>query len=140
MAAHPVDGTAPLMATSFAYFRTTLQALACGCVLALTACATTPPPTAELATARQAVSRASDAHAEQYAAAELARAASLLTQAQAAMANGKEGEARDLALRSAALAELATARSRGAVVGAELEQRRAEVTDLQQRLHREDTP
>jgi len=128
------------MATSFAYFRTTLQALVCGCVLALTACATTPPPTGELAAARQAVSRASDADAEQYAADELARAGSLLAEAQAAMANRREGEARDLALRSTALAELATARSREASVRAELAQRRAEVADLQQRLRREDAP
>lgn len=140
MAMHPVNGTAPLMATSFAYFRTTAQALVCGCVLALTACASTPPPTGELATARQAVSRASDAHAEQYAADELSRAGSLLAQAQAALADRREGEARDLALRSAALAELATARSREAAVRAELEQRRAEVADLQQRLRREDAP
>jgi starvation-inducible outer membrane lipoprotein len=128
------------MATSFAYLRTTLQALACGCVLALTACASTPPPTGELAAARQAVSRASDADAEQYASSELARAGELLAQAQAAMAGGREGEARDLALRSAALADLATARSREASVGAELEQRRAEVADLRQRLRLEDAP
>lgn len=130
----------PPMATSFAYFRTTLQALVCGCVLALTACATTPPPTGELAAARQAVSRASDAHAEQYAADELARAGSLLTQAQAAMADRREGEARELALRSAALADLATARSREAAVRAELEQRRAEVAGLRQRLGMEEAP
>jgi len=128
------------MATSFAYFRTTLQALVCGCVLALTACATTPPPTGELATARQAVARASDADAEQYAAAELASAGSLLTQAQAAMADRRESEARDLALRAAALGDLAYARSRDASVRAELEQRRAEVADLRQRLRLEDAP
>ena len=139
MAAHPVDGTAPLMATSFAYFRTTAQALVCGCVLALTACASTPPPTGELAAARQAVSRASDADADQYAAEELARAGDLLTQAQAAMASRREADARELALRSAALADLATAHSREATVRAELEQRRAEVATLRQRLGMEDS-
>ncbi len=128
------------MATSFAYFRTTLQALVCGCVLALTACATTPPPTGELAAAQQAVSRASDADAEQYAADELARAGSLLTQAQAAMAQRREGEARELALRAAALGDLAAARSREAAVRAELEQRRAEVAGLRERLQLEQTP
>lgn len=128
------------MATSFAYFRTTLQALVCGCVLALTACASTPPPTGEIAAARQAVSRASDADAEQYAADELARAGDLLAQAQAAMADRREGEARELALRSAALADLAAARSREAAVRTELEQRRAEVADLRQRLRLEETP
>lgn len=128
------------MATSFAYFRTTLQALVCGCVLALTACASTPPPTGEIAAARQAVSRASDADAEQYAADELARAGDLLAQAQAAMADRRESEARELALRSAALADLAAARSREAAVRTELEQRRAEVADLRQRLRLEETP
>lgn len=128
------------MATSFAYFRTTLQALVFGCVLALTACATTPPPTGELATARQSVSRASDADAEQYAPTELARAGELLSQAQASMADGREAEARDLALRATALADLALARSRDAAVRAELEQRRAEVADLRQRLQLENAP
>ena len=128
------------MATSFAYFRTTLQALVFGCVLVLTACATTPPPTGELATARQSVSRASDADAEQYAPAELARAGELLSQAQASMADGREAEARDLALRATALADLALARSRDAAARAELEQRRAEVADLRQRLQPENAP
>ena len=112
----------------------------CGCVLALTACATTPPPTGELATARQSVSRAADADAQQYAPAELSRAGELLSQAQASMADGREAEARDLALRATALADLALARSRDAAARAELEQRRAEVADLRQRLQLENAP
>lgn len=127
------------MAASFAQFRFALQALACGCVLALTACASTPPPTGELNAAQQAVSRAADADADQYAATDLSRARALLTQAQGAMAEGREAEARDLALRSAALGGLALARSREAATGAELEQRRAEIADLRQRLRLGDT-
>ena len=126
------------MAASFAQFRFALQALACGCVLALTACASTPPPTGELNAAQQAVSRAADADADQYAGADLTRARSLLTQAQGAMADGREAEARDLALRASALAGLARARSQEAATNAELEQRRAEIADLRQRLRLED--
>lgn len=126
------------MAASFAHFRFALQALVCGCVLALTACASTPPPTTELAAAQQAVSRAADADADQYAPQELARARSLLAQAQSAMAEGLSGDARDFALRAGAVAGLAQARSREATTNAELEQRRAEIAGLRQRLRMED--
>jgi len=126
------------MASSFAHFRTPLQALICGCVLALTACASLPPPTAELNAAQQAVSRAADADADQYAGEDLARARSLLAQAQGALAERREADARDLANRSSALAGLALARSREAATNAELEQRRAEIADLRQRLRLED--
>ncbi|TWG89362.1 uncharacterized protein DUF4398 [Luteimonas sp. J16] len=122
------------MASSFAQFRGTLQALACGCVLALTSCASTPPPTGDINAAQQAVARASDADAEQYAADELARAQRLLAMAQAALAERREGESRDLARRAAALADLAHARSREAVVVAELGQRQAEVARLRDSL------
>lgn len=128
------------MATSFAYFRTLLQALACGCVLALTACVSLPPPTAELNAAQQAVLAAADADADQYASDELSRARALLTQAQTALADRREGDARDLALRTTALAGLALARSREAVTGAELEQRRAEIAGLRQQLRLEALP
>ncbi|HRO25876.1 MAG TPA: DUF4398 domain-containing protein [Luteimonas sp.] len=107
-------------------------------MLALTACASLPPPTAELNAAQQAVSRAADADADQYAPEDLARASTMLTQAQAAMAERREADARDLATRSAALAGLALARSREASTGAELEQRRAEIAELRQRLRMED--
>lgn len=127
------------MAISFAQFRFPLQALLFGCVLALTACASLPPPTGELSAAQQAVTRAADADADQFAAEDLARARSLLTQAQSAMAAGREGDARELALQSSALAGLALARSREAATGIELEQRRAEVADLRQRLRLEDS-
>ena len=126
------------MQPSFAHFRTALKALACGCVLALTACASLPPPTAELSAAQQAVTRAGNADADQYAAAELDQARSALSAAQAAMASGREDEARTLSLRAAALGDLAHARSREAAAQNELSQRRAEITDLRQRLRMED--
>ena len=128
------------MASSFAHFRTALQALACGCVLALTACASLPPPTNDINAAQQALARASDADAEQYAADELARAQSLLALAQSALAERSESEARDLAQRAAALAGVAHARSREAVAMAELEQHRAEIARLRRSLGMEDAP
>lgn len=126
------------MQPSFAHFRTALQALTCGCVLALTACASLPPPTAEISAAQQAVTRAGNADADQYAAAELDQARNALSAAQAAMASGREDEARTLSLRAAALGDLAHARSREASAQNELSQRRAEITDLRQRLRLED--
>ena len=126
------------MASSFAHFRTALQALACGCVLALTACASTPPPTGEINAAQQAVARASDADAEHYAGEELARAQRLLAMAQAALSERREAEAGDLARRAAALADLAHARSREASTLSELEQRQAEITRLRRSLQMED--
>lgn len=117
-----------------------MQASICGCVLALTACASLPPPTAELNAARQAVARAADADADQYAGEDLARARGLLGEAQSAMADGREQDARDLALRASAAGDLAHARSREAASVSELEQRRAEIADLRQRLRLEETP
>lgn len=128
------------MQPSFAQFRSVLQASAFGCVLALTACASLPPPTGEINAAQLAVSRAGDADADQYAAAELGRARDALAAAQAAMAAGREQEARTLATRAAALGDLAHARSREASAQNELSQRRAEIADLRQRLRLEDQP
>src|SRR3546814_11344299 len=54
MAADPRDRD-PTMATGFAQIRSRLQVLTFATVLALTACASLPPPTADLATAWQAV-------------------------------------------------------------------------------------
>lgn len=93
-----------------------------------------PPPTGELAAARQAVTRAEDADADQYAPQELGTARTELSQAQAAMSGGDQDEARRLSLAAAADADLAYARSREALATAELNQRRAEVTELRSRL------
>lgn len=107
--------------------------------LLLAACATLPPPTAELAAAQQAVSRADAMDADQHARAELQRARDGLSQAQAAIAAGRDNEARRLALLSEADAELAQARSREALVRQELSQRRSEIRALERRLQ-EDAP
>ena len=126
------------MTTSFAQIRSALQASALGVVLVLTACASLPPPTAELAAAQQALSRAGNADADQYAADDFAQARQALEQAQAAMAGGREEDARSLALQAAAGADLAHARSREAVADTELAQRRAEINELRRRLRMED--
>src|SRR3546814_13136673 len=65
MAADPRERDPP-MATSFAQIRSGLQFLAFATVLALTACASLPPPAAELATARQAVAPDGDGDDGQY--------------------------------------------------------------------------
>jgi uncharacterized protein DUF4398 len=128
----------PPMATSFAQIRSALQAPALAVVLALTSCASLPPPTGELAAAQQSVARAANADADQYAADDLAQARQALEQAQSAMAGGREDDARSLALQAAAGADLAHARSRESVANTELAQRRAEITSLRKRLRMED--
>lgn len=120
------------MTPSFAYLRNALAALVLASALA--GCASLPPPTGELAAAGQAVARADSADADQYAAAEIAAARASLAQAQAAMSAGDEDDARRLALRAAAEADLAHARSRAAVATASHAQRRDEVAQLQARL------
>ena len=120
------------MNASFAQIRNPLQALLVTLVMA--ACASMPPPTGEIAAAQQAVSRADAVDADQYAAAEIATARDALSRAQAALARGDDAAARQFAGIAAADADLAHARSRASVTGAELEQRRAEIAELQQRL------
>jgi outer membrane protein OmpA-like peptidoglycan-associated protein len=129
------------MRPSFAHFSGTQHARICGLVIAfaLSACASTPPPTNELAAAQQAVSRAENADADQYAAAELATARNALSAAQAAMARGDDDQARVLADSAAADGDLAFARSRAATTRAEIEQRRAEIASLRQRLQLDET-
>jgi hypothetical protein len=120
------------MNASFAQIRKCLQATAV--TLALAACASLPPPTAELAAAGQAVERAGAADADQHAPAELASARDAHMRAQAAMAAGRQDEARKLALAAAAAADLAHARSQAARLEAERARHAAEIAGLQQRL------
>ncbi|WP_058833856.1 DUF4398 domain-containing protein [Luteimonas abyssi] len=123
------------MTPTFAQFQRLLQACALASVLVLTACATRlPPPTTEVATAQQSVTRAAAADADQYAFDELEQARTLLGQAQAALSAGRDDEARGAALSSAALADLALARSREAAAQSELAQHRAQITDLRRRI------
>ena len=91
-------------------------------------------PTPELEAAVQAVQRADQADADQYAPEPLAIARQTLAQAQAAHASRDKKKALDLAQRAAVDADLARARSQESVASAEVAQRRAEIADLQQQL------
>src|SRR3970040_699981 len=75
-----------LMHPSFAQIRGLLMGTVLAC--ALGACAGLPPPTGELATAQQAVTRAEGADADQYASEGLAPARTALGRAPAGVATG----------------------------------------------------
>lgn len=124
------------MRPSLAQIRNALYGFMIGFVMA--SCASLPPPTQELSSAQEAVTRAEGADADQYASGEIAAARTALLRAQQAMSAGREDDARRLALAAAADADLAYFRSREAVVNAELAQRRSEVAELRQRLQSED--
>jgi hypothetical protein len=124
------------MNPSFAYFQNrrlaplSLAAL----LLALAGCATVPPPTGELAAAEQAVMRAADADADQYAPDILGTARMELSQAQAATAAGRNREARDQALAAAAAAMQARELSRAQVLRNQYSQRSDEIRRLREQL------
>ena len=122
------------MRPSFAHFRPTRHALAIGLALSLAACASLPPPTAELDAARQALARADAADADQYAQAHVAQARAGLERAQAAMARKRDDEARSAAVVAAADADLAYTLSRAAITRAEFSQQQAEIFELRARL------
>lgn len=128
------------MRTSFAQFPRRLHGACLVLALTLAGCASLPPPTAELSAASQAVARADAADAQQYAPQDLDRARTALSRAQAAMSEGREGDARALAGLSEASADLAAARSARNQVEATLAQRRAEVASLRQSLGMEEQP
>jgi hypothetical protein len=109
-------------------------------LLALSACVTLPPPTAELAAARQAIANAGDADAAQYAPEDFASAQAELQQAQSAMAAGDEAAARASALVAAAGGDLARERSRVAVLDNDYAQRRDEIARLRAQLQVDDAP
>ena len=127
------------MNTSFAHYRPALLKARSYvtlplAALLLAACATLPPPTGELSAAQQAVSRASDADADQYATDDIVTARAELSQAQAAMDGNRQADARALALRAAAAGDLAYAQSHAAVVGQEYQQRRHQIEQLRNQL------
>lgn len=109
------------------------------CALAVSAslagCASLPPPTSQVAAAQQAISRASNADADQYAAADLARASDELEQAQAALAAGRNEDALALANSAGADADLAYAASRSQTTLQDYQQRLREVRTLRKQLN-----
>ena len=125
------------MTVSFAHFRFFLHVMATAVVLSAIGSAPLRAQVAmtpELEAAVQAVQRADQADADQYAPDALAIARQALAQAQAAHASRDKRTALDLAQRAAVDADLARARSLEAVAAAEVAQRRAEIADLQRQL------
>jgi hypothetical protein len=80
-------------------------------VLMLAACASTPPPTASLQAAHQAISNAERADAGRYAPAELSEARSKLASADSAVSEQKMTMAEQLAEESRVEAQLASAKT-----------------------------
>lgn len=129
------------MRTSFAHIPFSLPTLlAVFLATSVTGCATLPPPTRELSDAQAALTRAEQSDADQHAPADLGAARGALAQARAAMAAGREDEARRQAMRAWVDADLAHARSREAVTMAERDRRRSEIDDLNARLQTGGTP
>ena len=103
-------------------------------VLALGGCATLPPPVAELTAARTAVENAGNADADQYSPDILASARAELLIAQAAMAEGRNAQARDAALVARAGGVLAEADSHAQVLENDLAKRRDDIARLRAQL------
>lgn len=125
------------MNQSFAHFGKFLYprllaplALAAACA----ACATLPPPTAELEQARQALNRAESAAPMPEVDASVAQARSEFAAAQAAMAKGRDKDARSLAVAAAADADLAHAAAQARDAQQSMQQRSADVASLRQTL------
>jgi hypothetical protein len=110
--------------------------LAIAGVVLLTACASTPPPTAKLQAAKDAIATAEQAQAGQYAASELSEARVKIASANSAVQDQNMIAAARLADESSAEANLATARSADAkaqAVNAEMQQSNATLINELQR-------
>jgi 5,10-methylenetetrahydrofolate reductase len=123
------------MNLSFAYLTRLLNAAVAATLLSVTFAAPAQQAVPELQAAQQAVDRADRADADQYAPDLIALARQSLSQAQAAAANRSQQKlAPMLALRAAAEADLARARSEQAATNAQLQQRKNEVAELKRKL------
>lgn len=92
-------------------------------------------PLPELTSAQQAVNRADQADADQYAPELINSARTALAQAQAAASSRRDRKlAPDLATRAMLDADLARVRSNEAVANAQLQQRRMEISELERTL------
>lgn len=117
------------MRSSLAQIRSVLSALILGFVMA--AQAATPAPLPEVVGAQEAIARAEQADADQYALLEITAARGALQRAQQAR---RKDDARAEARAAAADADLAYFKSREAVLNAQVTQRRAEIAELRERL------
>lgn len=104
--------------------------------LMIAACASTPPPTANLEAARSAISSAERAEAGQYAAQDLGAARTKLTSADAAVAKKQMTVAARFADESRAEAELASAKTASVKAAAVNEEMKSSTTTLIQEMQR----
>lgn len=131
------------MNRSFAHFPEFLHAVAAATLLSVTlavpARAQVAATVPELQAAQQAVGRADQADADQYAPDLIAAARQTLSQAQAAAADRRQLKlVPQLAQRATAEADLARARSEEAATNARLQQRRGEIAELKRKLGMEE--
>ena len=118
----------------------TMTAAALLAASALGGCASEPKPTAQLVRASTLVSQAEKDEAQHFAAADLQRARDELSGAQAAESDGKHANARRLADRAAADADLASARAASGKAQQSAEQVRRSLDTLKQQLQQNPTP
>lgn len=132
------------MNRSFAHLPEFLHAVVAATLFAVTLAAPAQAQVAaampELQAAQQAVGRADQADADQYAPDLIAAARQTLGQAQAAAAGGRSERklVPGLAQRAAAEADLARVRSEEATTSARLQQRRDEIAELKRKLGMEE--
>lgn len=143
MAASPEHGSP--MNPSFAYLRRSRHviraAFVVSVVFAAPVMAQSSGPLPELLAAQEAVDRATQADADQYAPDMLQLARDELAQAQAAAADRRERKrAPVLAQRATADADLARVRSEEATASARLQQRQDEIAGLRRQLGLEERP
>lgn len=103
-------------------------------LFALGGCASTPPPTAELAAAEAALNEAERAEAADFAPVELGFARERLDQARAASEQRDYGVAKTAASQAQVDAELALAKSRAARARAEVQKRSEDNAALRREL------
>jgi hypothetical protein len=105
-------------------------------LIGLTACASVPPPTEQMAVARTSVSQAQTATATEHAPLELRTAQSKLDQAEAAMRSEDYLKAKRLAEQAEVDAKLAWARAETAKTKKAVEELEAGIRTLHQELQR----
>jgi len=135
MAIDRLTAMAPPMIVSFSQMHRPLYVMALAVALSFAPAAHAQEAAAELAQAQQAVDRATQADADQYAPDLIETARTGLEQAQRASLDRRERkQAPALALRAAADADLARVRSDEARAAAQVQQRRNEVAQLQRQI------
>lgn len=107
---------------------------------ALGGCASEPKPTAQLERASTLVSQAEKDQAQRFAAADLQHARDELSSAQTAESEEKYGDARRLAERAAADADLASARAASGKAQQSAQQVRQSLDTLKQQLQQSPAP